>query len=228
MLFFGCTAAFGQLEINDTVIGYIVKHEREYFNEITKLYNDNDPMLHVDDIALVYYGQAFLPQYNPGKDKNEQALKRLYEEKKNVEIYNTAKQILTYNPVSLNALFSIYIASKELGKSDEECISYLKKYQNIIDMICHYGDGKSSETPFRIITPDDLTVGLLHSFNQWYVWMSIIKSIFFAFIISSVASYYGYYVEGGSFDVGKASTNAVVSSSMLILFSDIFLTSLLS
>jgi phospholipid/cholesterol/gamma-HCH transport system permease protein len=79
-----------------------------------------------------------------------------------------------------------------------------------------------------IITPDDLTIGLLHSFNQWYVWMSIIKSIFFAFIISSVSSFYGYYVEGGSFDVGKASTNAVVSSSMLILFSDIFLTSLLS
>ena len=155
MLFLGCTAAFGQLEVNDTVIGYIVKHEREYFEEITKLYNDNDPMLHVDDIALVYYGQAFLPQYNPGKDKNEQALKRLYEEKKNVEIYNTAKQILTYNPVSLNALFSIYIASKELGKSDEESLSYLKKYQNIIDMICYYGDGKSSETPFRIITPDD-------------------------------------------------------------------------
>ena len=79
-----------------------------------------------------------------------------------------------------------------------------------------------------IITPDDLTIGLLHSFNQWYVWTSIIKSIFFAFIISSVASYYGYFVEGGSFDVGKASTNAVVSSSMLILFSDIFLTHLLA
>ena len=79
-----------------------------------------------------------------------------------------------------------------------------------------------------IITPDDLTIGLLHSFNQWYVWTSIIKSIFFAFIISSVASYHGYFVEGGSFDVGKASTNAVVSSSMLILFSDIFLTHLLA
>ncbi len=79
-----------------------------------------------------------------------------------------------------------------------------------------------------IITPDDLTVGLLHDFNQWYVWMSVIKSIFFAFIIASVASYYGYTVEGGSFDVGKASTNAVVRSSMLILFSDIFLTQLLS
>ena len=80
----------------------------------------------------------------------------------------------------------------------------------------------------HIITPDDLTVGLLHSFNSWYVWTSIIKSIVFAFIISSVASYHGYFVEGGSFDVGKASTNAVVTSSMLILFSDIFLTSMLA
>ena len=79
-----------------------------------------------------------------------------------------------------------------------------------------------------VITVDDLTVGLQHAFNQWYVWMSIIKSLFFAFIIASVSSYYGYTVEGGSFDVGKASTNAVVRSSMLILFADLFLTPLLS
>ena len=58
--------------------------------------------------------------------------------------------------------------------------------------------------------------------------MSLCKSLFFAFIIASVSSYYGYTVEGGSFDVGKASTNAVVSSSILILFADIFLTQLLS
>ena len=79
-----------------------------------------------------------------------------------------------------------------------------------------------------IITPDDLTVGLLHSFVPWFIWMSIIKSVFFSFFIASVSSYYGYNVQGGSFDVGKASTNAVVSSSMLILFADIFLTQLLS
>ncbi|MBR6980007.1 MAG: ABC transporter permease [Prevotella sp.] len=80
----------------------------------------------------------------------------------------------------------------------------------------------------HIISPDDLTVGLQHDFNPWFMWMSIIKSLFFAFIISSVSSYYGYSVEGGSVEVGKSSTNAVVSSSMLILFSDVFLTQLLS
>ena len=79
-----------------------------------------------------------------------------------------------------------------------------------------------------IITVDDLTLGLLHDFNQWFIWMSIIKSFVFAFIISSVSAYCGYTVEGGSIDVGKASTNAVVSCSMLIFFSDLFLTQLLS
>ena len=80
----------------------------------------------------------------------------------------------------------------------------------------------------HLMAPDDLTIGLQHNFKAWFVWMSIIKSLFFAFIISSVPAYFGYSVEGGSVDVGKASTDAVVSSSALILFSDVFLTQLLS
>lgn len=80
----------------------------------------------------------------------------------------------------------------------------------------------------HVLSPEDLTLGLQHNFNAWFVWMSIIKSLFFAFIISSVASYFGYTVEGGSVNVGKASTDAVVCSSVLILCSDVFLTQLLS
>jgi len=80
----------------------------------------------------------------------------------------------------------------------------------------------------HILTPDDLTMGLQHSFNSWFVWMSIIKSVVFAFIIASVSSYCGYSVEGGSVEVGKASTAAVVNSSIIILFTDVFLTQLLS
>lgn len=80
----------------------------------------------------------------------------------------------------------------------------------------------------HIISASDLTAGMQYEFTQWFLWMGILKSLFFAFIIASVSSYYGYTVEGGSLNVGKASTNAVVSSSMLILFSDLFLTKLLS
>ena len=80
----------------------------------------------------------------------------------------------------------------------------------------------------QVITINDLTLGLQHDFNEWYVWMGFIKSIFFAFVITSVSAFYGYTVEGGSVEVGKASTDSVVSSSVLILFSDVLLTQLLS
>ena len=80
----------------------------------------------------------------------------------------------------------------------------------------------------HVLPPDDLTLGLQHSFKPWFMWMSIIKSQFFAFIISSVPAFCGYTVEGGSVNVGRASTDAVVTSSVLILFSDVFLTQLLS
>ena len=80
----------------------------------------------------------------------------------------------------------------------------------------------------HIITATDLTAGMQHDFAPWFFWMGTIKSLFFAFIIASVSSFYGYTVEGGSIEVGKASTNAVVSCSMLILFSDLFLTNILS
>ena len=80
----------------------------------------------------------------------------------------------------------------------------------------------------HVLPPDDLTLGLQHAFKSWFVWMSIIKSELFAFIISSVPAFCGYTVEGGSVNVGKSSTDAVVSSSVLILFSDVFLTQLLS
>ena len=80
----------------------------------------------------------------------------------------------------------------------------------------------------HVISPEDLTLGLQYDFNQWFMYMSIIKSLFFAFLITSIPSFYGYTVEGGSVNVGKASTDAVVTSSVMILFSDLFLTQILS
>lgn len=78
-----------------------------------------------------------------------------------------------------------------------------------------------------LISVSKYTYGLQAYFNEWYVWYGIIKSFVFAFIIASVASFYGYYVKGGSLEVGKASTNAVVASSILILLFDVILTKLL-
>ena len=53
------------------------------------------------------------------------------------------------------------------------------------------------------------------------------KAVFFGFIISSVSCYFGFYTQGGTEGVGRATTNSVVTSSMLILISDYFLTAVI-
>lgn len=78
-----------------------------------------------------------------------------------------------------------------------------------------------------IITVSRYVYGLQALFQEWYVWYGIIKSVVFAFIIASVASFYGYNVRGGALDVGKSSTDGVVASSILILLFDVLLTKLL-
>lgn len=78
-----------------------------------------------------------------------------------------------------------------------------------------------------LISVSRYSFGLQALFNSWYVWYGLIKCVFFAFIIASVASYCGYFVKGGALEVGKSSTNAVVTSSILILLLDVILTKLL-
>jgi phospholipid/cholesterol/gamma-HCH transport system permease protein len=78
-----------------------------------------------------------------------------------------------------------------------------------------------------MISESRFIYGIQALFQEWYVWYGLIKSLVFAFIIASVSSFYGYYVKGGALEVGKASTNGVVASSILILLFDVILTKLL-
>ena len=77
------------------------------------------------------------------------------------------------------------------------------------------------------MTPYSFEYGLQFYFNEFYIWYSIIKSVVYAFIISSIAAYFGYNVKGGALEVGKASTNAVVMSSIMFLLADVIMTQLM-
>lgn len=74
---------------------------------------------------------------------------------------------------------------------------------------------------------NDYIYGIQFNLNPNFILHSIIKSIVYAFTISSVSSFYGYNVKGGALQVGVASTKAVVNSSIIILFEDLMLTSLM-
>lgn len=73
---------------------------------------------------------------------------------------------------------------------------------------------------------DTYVYGIQAFFRESFIWYSILKSMLFGFIISSVAAYFGYNANGGALEVGQASTNSVVINSVLILVTDLLFTQL--
>lgn len=78
-----------------------------------------------------------------------------------------------------------------------------------------------------VLLPSDYMEGLLYYFDDWEVIYSLIKMTVFAFLITSISGFYGYYAKGNSLEVGRASTHAVVTSSIMIMASNLILTQLL-
>jgi phospholipid/cholesterol/gamma-HCH transport system permease protein len=78
-----------------------------------------------------------------------------------------------------------------------------------------------------VIASNDFIKGLQYQFLPFNVTFAMIKTVVFAYIITSISSYQGFYTEGGSLEVGQSSTRAVVYSSVLILIFDYILTQLI-
>jgi phospholipid/cholesterol/gamma-HCH transport system permease protein len=76
-------------------------------------------------------------------------------------------------------------------------------------------------------TTETYILGLRSWFDPYNIFYALTKTVAFGFIIVSVSSFYGYYVKGGSLDVGKASTKAVVISSVVILIANFIITKLM-
>jgi phospholipid/cholesterol/gamma-HCH transport system permease protein len=79
----------------------------------------------------------------------------------------------------------------------------------------------------NLSSTDTYVYGIRYYFEMSNVWYALTKCIVFGFIIITISSYYGYYVKGGSLDVGRSSTQAVVSSSVAILIANFLLTQMI-
>jgi phospholipid/cholesterol/gamma-HCH transport system permease protein len=78
-----------------------------------------------------------------------------------------------------------------------------------------------------IILSDEFTKGLLSGFVPYNTFFAMAKAYTFAFLISSIPAYFGYYVKGGALEIGRASTRSVVVSCVAILFADYILAAIL-
>jgi ABC-type transport system involved in resistance to organic solvents, permease component len=97
----------------------------------------------------------------------------------------------------------------------------------VIAMILGIWGGRLAGSMAGIIDPAIYDNGLRMDFNGYNVFFSLTKSFVFAFIITSVPSFYGYNVRGGALEIGHSSTRAVVVSCVLLLLADYVLSALL-
>lgn len=87
--------------------------------------------------------------------------------------------------------------------------------------------GREASIMSGIVDANVFDKGLLQYFKPYNVFFAIVKGYTFAYIISSIPAYYGYYVKGGALEIGRSSTKAVVVSCIAILFADYILSALL-
>ena len=69
--------------------------------------------------------------------------------------------------------------------------------------------------------------GLTYCFRVYDVIYAVTKTTIFAFVMSTVSSFYGYKIEGGALELGKASTQGIIVSSFIILILNVVITNLM-
>lgn len=97
----------------------------------------------------------------------------------------------------------------------------------VLAMVLGIYGGRFAGSASGILSTETYDQGLLMNFMPYNVTFALIKAYTFAFIISSVSAYYGYYVKGGSLEIGRSSTTSVVVSCVMILLADYALAALL-
>lgn len=97
----------------------------------------------------------------------------------------------------------------------------------VISMGLGIWGGRLAVTFSKIMSHNEYDKGLLESFLGYNVFFALVKGYTFAYIISSIPAYYGYYVQGGALEIGRSSTKAVIVSCVAVLFADYILAALL-
>jgi phospholipid/cholesterol/gamma-HCH transport system permease protein len=87
--------------------------------------------------------------------------------------------------------------------------------------------GRLAGVSAGILPAEIYDAGLLENFTPYNVFFALVKAYTFAFLISSIPAYYGYYVKGGALEIGRSSTTSVVVSCIAILLADYILAAIM-
>lgn len=78
-----------------------------------------------------------------------------------------------------------------------------------------------------VVSTYDYVDGLTSFFKMYDVYYALTKTVIFAFVLSSISAFFGYKIEGGALELGKASTQGIVVASFIILVLNLAITQIM-
>lgn len=104
---------------------------------------------------------------------------------------------------------------------------FINPFLIIISMFLGMAGGLIFGLLAGVVSVNEFVFGLQYAFVPFYVSYALIKTVVFAFLITSISAFFGYYAEGGALEVGVSSTKAVVYSSIILLLANYILTQMM-
>ncbi len=104
---------------------------------------------------------------------------------------------------------------------------FFNPFLTIISMFVGVFGGWGAGVITGAVSSSSFIYGIQYAFVPFYVVYALLKTVVFAFIIVTVSAYQGYFCQGGALEVGRASTKAVVYSSLVILLLNVIITQML-
>lgn len=142
------------LPVNLSGIKQMTADEAVYNNLVTKFEQGSDS-LGLFDISLIYYGWVFKPGYKGNRDVEQSPAERLMAEGKFLDAWDQGREYLKENPVSLLTLQHVLNAGNAIGRSEQELAPYLKRFNQLLQLIYYSGDGLAENTAFKVISISD-------------------------------------------------------------------------
>lgn len=156
LLGFRAQADTPSLQIDLNLIGVEVTGNPSHYRELSQRFEQGDTTMTLPEIATVYYGYSFTPNYQPTDHYDE--IVSAYEAKDYETTARMVKEALTVNPVSLDLLVLGSLSANHLhtdeGRTD--ALRYRRQVSMLIDMIFETGTGIISESPFYVICDGDI------------------------------------------------------------------------
>jgi hypothetical protein len=130
------------------------KSSSQYYPKLLKRFQSDDSTLTESDYTILYYGGIFQDAYHPYGAENEDEFLKKYNQESYRKAIRIGENILSENPVNLNVLFKICVCYY-LVDNKTRIKKYVKRYNNLLDVIYRSGDGTSIETAYVVIYVSD-------------------------------------------------------------------------